>query len=261
MLDQMEPSDQVKGFLQEIAEIQQQAHRGVLGRFQAASSTGEEGYSEQVVAVPGGSVITEVWARAEKGIWSTSKTIKPGFTKFFARWKFPTVSLWTRLGSSRQNLFLQEKKVWKVFLTDTSLTQKPLTFFDGCLSKESFASIMEFSPAMVPTALVRSFLATTTLSRRDIWQIEQECFELWRKDGGSVRDPHPILEEVINAMNIFERLGVPAWPTVGDIPIKTYAVIRKVMECYNESISLNQREESIRDKAAKMAGVTRPNML
>jgi hypothetical protein len=56
-------------------------------------------------------------------------------------------------------------------------------------------------------------------------------------------------------MNIHERLGVPAWPTIGDIPIKTYAVIRKVMDCYNEAMSLNLKEQSVRKHVQEMTGI------
>ena len=76
-----------------------------------------------------------------------------------------------------------------------------------------------------------------------------------------MRDPHPLLEEVITAMNLYERFGIQTWPTLGDVPIRTYAVIRKTMECYNEAMSLNQKEESVRNKVAEMAGVKRPVMI
>jgi hypothetical protein len=62
-------------------------------------------------------------------------------------------------------------------------------------------------------------------------------------------------------MNLYERFGIPSYQTVGDIPIKTYTVMRKVMECYNEAISLNQKEERIREKAARLSGVKRPAMM
>jgi hypothetical protein len=260
MSNQVEPSAEIAQFLQEIAQVQQSAYVRKLGGFQEASSAGSEGHSEQIVGVAGSTVETEVWVKVEKGIWSTSRKKLPGFTRYHARWKFPTVSLWKRLGSSRQNLFTQEKKVWKIFLTETSLIQKPLTFSDGLLSNESFQDIMEFSPAMVPTELVRAFLRTTILSRQDISQIEQECRELWRVDGGSVKDPHPLLEEVINAMNLYERFGITTWATLGEVPVRTYAVIRKTMEMYNESQSLNMKEDHIRRRAAEMAGVRRPQM-
>jgi hypothetical protein len=261
MSTQMEPSPEIAEFLQEIAQVQQHAHDRKLGGLSQAAAFGEEVDCEQVVAVPGSTVATEIWARSEKGIWSTSKKEVPGFTKYHARWKFPTVSLWRRLGSSRQNLFLQEKKIWRVFLTETSLTQKPLTFFEGLLSDASYKDIMEFSPAMIPTELVRQFLKTAILSRHELSRIGRECMELWRVEGGSVRDPHPILEEVISAMNLHERFGILTWPTLGEVPIKTYIVLRKVIECYNEAMSLNQKEESIREKAAKLAGVQRPAMI
>jgi hypothetical protein len=76
-----------------------------------------------------------------------------------------------------------------------------------------------------------------------------------------VRDPHPLLEEVVTAMNLYERFGIQTWPTLGDVPIRTYAVIRKTLECYNEAMSMNQKEEHIREKAAKLAGVQRPQMM
>src|SRR6516165_8618593 len=104
------PSPEVAQFLQEITALQQSAHGGVLGGFQGDSHAGEEVDHEQVMGVPGSTVITEVWARSEKGIWSTSEKDKLGFIRYFARWRFPTVSLWKRLGSSKQNLFTQEKK-------------------------------------------------------------------------------------------------------------------------------------------------------
>jgi hypothetical protein len=258
---QMEPSPEVAQFLQEIAAHKQHANLRKLGGFSQASATGEEEYSEQVMAVPGSTIVTEVWMKSEKGIWTTSKTAKSGFTRYFSRWRFPTVSLWKRLGSSRQNIFIQEKKVWRVFLTETSLIQKPLTFFEGCLSDESFQDVMNFSPAMIPTALVRMFLKTTSLSRQELFQIEQECMEIWRKEGGSVRDPHPLFEEVITAMNLHERFGITAWKSFDDIPIRTYTVMRKVIECYNIAQDLNQKEEHVREKAAKMAGVRRPGMI
>jgi hypothetical protein len=257
VLSTMEPSDEIKRFLQEIAQVRQDAHGRKLGGFQEASSSGEEGDYKQVMAVPGGTVVTEVWAKLEKGIWSTSKKEAPGFTRYYARWRFPTVALWRRLGSTRQNIFTQELKVWRIFLTETSLIRGPLTFSENLLSDESFGDILGFAPAMIPTALVRLFLQTTTLSQQELYQIGKECMELWR-EGGSVRDPHPLLEEVINAINIHERFGIPAWSTIGEIPIRTYAVVRKALECYNESMSLNQKEDSVRRHVQQMAGVRPP---
>jgi len=257
MSNQVEPSPEIAQFLQEIATYQQHAYIRKLGGFQEVATAGTQEDSEQIVGIPGGTVGTEVWAKSNKGIWSTSKKEGSGFTRYYARWRFPTVSLWKRLGSSRQNLFTQEKKVWRVFLTETSLTQKPLTFSEGLLSEESFRDILDFSPASIPTALVRAFLRTTTLSPQELLRIGRECMELWR-EGGSVRDPHPLLEEVVNAMNLHERFGVPAWSTIGDIPIRTLVVIRKALECYNESMSLNQKEESVRKHAREMAGVKPP---
>jgi hypothetical protein len=210
------------------------------------------------MGIPGGTIVTEVWAKSERGIWSTLKTEAPGFTRYFARWRFPVVSLWKRLGSSRQNLFVQEKRLWKIFLTETSLIGNPLTFSENVLSEESFKGIMDFSPAMIPTELVRGFLKTTTLSSLDIYQIKKECGDLWRTDGGSVRDPHQLLEEVIIGMNLHEQFGVVTWKSLDDIPIKTYTVMRIVLECYNEAQSLNAKEQSVRHHARQMAGVKPP---
>lgn len=260
MSNQMEPSPEIAEFLQAIAAHQQSAHLRKLGGFQEVATAGEETDNQQVMGIPGSTVVTEVWAKVEKGIWSISKKEQTGFTKFFARWRFPTVFLWKRLGPSRQNIFLQEKKVWQVFLTETSLIQKPLTFSENILSDTSFRDIMEFSPPSIPTALVRAFLKTTTLSQQELLRIGRECMEIWRVEGGSVRDPHPLLEEVITAMNLYERFGIQTWPTLGDVSVRTYAVLRKTLECYNEAMSLNQKEDHIRDKAAQLAGVKRPQL-
>jgi hypothetical protein len=260
MSNQVDASPEIKEFLQEIEAYQQSAHKRVLGGFQEIATAGQEDDNQQIMAVPGSTVVTEVWAKSEKGIWSTSKKELAGFTKYFARWKFPTVALWKRLGSSRQNIFLQERKIWQVFLTETSLTQKPLIFSENLLSNESLRNILDFSPASIPTALVRAFLKQTTLSPQELLRIGRECMEIWRVEGGSVRDPHPLLEEVVTAMNLHERFGIQTWTTLGDVPIRTYAVIRKALDCYNEAMSLNQKEEHIRNKAAEMAGVKRPQM-
>jgi hypothetical protein len=202
--------------------------------------------------------MTEVWAKRDKGIWTTSKIAASGFTKHFAEWKFPTVSLWKRLGSSRQSPFTQERKLWKVFLVASSLTRRPLTFSNGLLSAESFRDILQFSPPVIPTTLVRMFLKTTTLSQQEISRIERECMTLWRQEGGSIKNPHPLLEEVINAMNLYERFGIQTWPSLNDLPVKTYTVLRKAMEVYSISMSMNMKEDSVRRHAAEMAGLRPP---
>ena len=104
--------------------------------------------------------------------------------------------------------------------------------------------------------LARSFLNRTTLSRQELLRIERECMILWRTEGGSVKNPHPILEEVITAMGLHERFGIITWANINDVHVKVYTVIRKVMECYAVAQGLNMKDDEIRKKAAKMAGIT-----
>jgi hypothetical protein len=82
---------------------------------------------------------------------------------------------------------------------------------------------------------------------------------LWRTEGGSVKNPHPILEEVITAMGLYEKFGIATWRSLDDMHIKVYTVIRKVLECYSTCQSMNMKDD-VRRKAAKAAGIP-PHLL
>jgi hypothetical protein len=130
-----------------------------------------------------------------------------------------------------------------------------LVFSGELLSEGLYQEILRFSPPVIPSALVREFLKTTSLSRQESLRIERECMTLWRQEGGSVRNPHPLLEEVITAMSLYEKFGILTWGNLDQIHVKTYLVIRKVLEAYATSQSLNMKEDALRRKVAQQAGL------
>jgi hypothetical protein len=202
---------------------------------------------------PGEPVRTQVQAVYRKRVWSLARKPEKDALDFWAVWRYPTVGLWKKLkkyDESRE----QEDKAWRYLLLDTSLIA-PVVLEGNQLSDEAHRKIMEFWPGMVPIALLRQYLETTVLSHSELLRIERDCYSLWTNQGGVVKNPHPILADVIWAMSLYEHFGVQLWERLDDMHVKIYAVMKKVMECYSMSMNINIQSVEQRKRAQQLSGV------
>jgi hypothetical protein len=203
---------------------------------------------------PGQSIRTEVYARERGGVWSLVKSGDPGSRCYFAEWRYPTVRLWYRV-QSFQDKIPRENRLWVYFLLNTSLVSR-VNFSGQIVDEETSQKIMKFSPGMIPAALLREFVKNVSLSNSENLRIERECYSLWSSEGsGGLKNPHPLLGEVIWAMGIYEKFGILTWDNVNDMHIKIYTVIRKVMECYAQSQLLNAHASKQRQIAQQKTGI------
>jgi hypothetical protein len=281
--DQVEPGQEVSEFIQEITSFKQSAPSRFVGALQnPSSSSPQRDYRQDLEEfgdslIPGEPIHTEVWARKNPdGVWETSgNPRKPpetkgdfpnlrgvrgemgekGFQLFTAEWKYPTVGLWKRLGYKRQNPFDQERKIWEVFLLQSNLAEGEPP------SARLSESILKSRRGFIASLLARQFLHTTILSQRETVRIERECMILWRGKGAPVRNPHPGLEEVVTAMGLNERFGLPTWTCVDEIHVKTYAIIKKVLECYSNAMNMNAAEDDVRHRVGQIVGIPRPRLV
>ncbi len=178
----------------------------------------------------------------------------PGAIEHFALWRPPLYGDWTANIDSRANPYEIERQVWQVYLQDTSLVPS-VTFEQDFLSPETFNTILSTVPASLPSALVRQFLDSTYLTRAESNRIERECDVLWAGSGRLLRNPHPLLEEVVTAMGLHEKLGIQTWQSLDEIPVKKVQAIRLVLNTYASLMALNEQARSSRARAIKDAGI------
>lgn len=202
---------------------------------------------------PGSTIRTEVLVNYHKRVWSLARKPDKNTKTFYATWKYPSIKLWQRLRRYNEN-YEQEEKGWKHLLLDCSFVS-PITMEGEQLSEESYQKIMGFSPGMIPSKLLQKYLITTTLTNGELLRIERECFMLWTVENGSLKDPHPILGDVLWAMNLYEKFGIQFWPDFSELHVKVYQVMRKALEHYSAAQGINQRAQAARRRAQQLTGV------
>lgn len=195
---------------------------------------------------------SEIHLILKKGRYIPVKSpIKNSFT-YYADWKTPYYGTWKPLERIK-NPFEREILVWKHFLTDTNLVD--YSNQGEYLSPDSYAKILSFIPAIVPSYLAAKFLDTLYLSALEVTQIERECYMLWQGEGGMVKDPHPLLDEIITAMGFYEKLGIKFWPDLNQLPVRTYYAIRHVLSNYATIMNQNELQRRSRQRAIQESGV------
>lgn len=198
-------------------------------------------------------VRTELYALNTRGVWSVPNKRTLECTLFWMTWRYPTVLLWKKTKKNDDH-FYREEDIFKYLLLDCSFI-RPLSFENNHLSEETYQRIMSYSPAMIPLTLVKDFITQSTLSQAESLRIERECYSLWTHEGSSVKNPHPILAEVIWAMTLHEKFGIQSLPNFQDLHIKTYFVIHKAIECYSQAQTLNVQAAEQRRRAQQLSGV------
>jgi hypothetical protein len=202
---------------------------------------------------PGTPVKTDVLVKYHKRVWSIAQKPDKDIKTFKATWRFPSVRLWRKTRRYNDS-YEQEEKLWKYLLLDCSFVS-PITMDGEELSEESCQKIMDFWPGMIPAALMQKYLATTAITSKEDLRIERECFQLWATEGGSIKDPHPILGDVIWSMSLYESFGISLWDNLDDMHVKIYAVMRKALSCHSQSIGINKSAGEALNRARAMTGI------
>jgi hypothetical protein len=114
---------------------------------------------------------------------------------------------------------------------------------------------MNFSPSIIPSTLIQKYLITTALTSKENIRIERECFSLWATEGGVLKDPHPILSDVIWSMSLHEHFGISLWGSLDSMHVKIYAVMRKALECYSQSMNIKSSGIEARKRAQELTGI------
>jgi hypothetical protein len=202
---------------------------------------------------PGSPVRTEVQVNYHKGVWSLARKPDKNSKTFHATWRYPSVRLWRKLKRYNEN-YEHERECWRHLLLNCSFVS-PITLEEEKLSQESYRKILEFYPGMIPAALLRKYLETTHLTNRELLRIERECYTLWTTENASLKNPHPILGDVVWSMSLHEHFGIQLWGNLEDLHIKIYAVMRKALECYASASSINMSAMEARRRAQELTGV------
>ena len=203
---------------------------------------------------PGESIRTEVYAWQERGVWSVSDQFQAGATLHYAVWRYPALRIWKRILQCNDSHSDKEERTWSYSLLKTSIVPTVILKHDR-LAESTFREIMAFRPAMIPMALLRRLNQKISLSMSENLRIERECFSLWASSSSGLRNPHPILSEVVWAMGLYEKFGLQTWPQLDEMHVKVYSVLRKAMECYSQAMDMNSKASTARALAQKMTGI------
>jgi hypothetical protein len=188
--------------------------------------------------------------RTPRGFKSSVKPF-PGAAKCYARWKNPTYGIWKNRIERKGDAIQTETLIWYYFLLETNIV--PVTHVRDHLDQPSHQAILKFIPSSLPSLLVTQFLKEIYLTQADSLRIERECSTLWSSTGATVKNPHPLLDEVVTAMGLYEKLGIQVWPSLDDLPVKTYTAIRQVLANYSQLMSLNEQQRRLRQQAINEA--------
>jgi len=197
-------------------------------------------------------IYTKMTARGKRVL---AKESEPFVQEFTAEWKFITVDLWQKVEPGRKtNPIEVEKNAWKYLLQKTSLF--PVTQENDELTKESLEKLWEITPGAIAKELVRPVVESAYLSKVEVERINRECTILFLAEG-KVNDPHPLIEEAIDAIAFKERYGIPIHPSRNAMPQRTYVGLKIISNLYAESMSQKNDAERLRREAMKKAGITR----
>jgi hypothetical protein len=201
----------------------------------------------------GTSVKTEIWTVEELGVHREVEQETPRAQYNYAVWELPTVGKWWDL-QRRLRPWQLEKLAWEMLLQDTSIAE--VEFIDDETSPKTMAQIMSFSPPVIPTRLVQGLLAKTTITSREIIQIDRESMLLWGSSGGAIKQEfHPLLERVSNAMALYEKFGIQAFGDLHTIDVRTFQGILHCLNCYGQVMKMNDQQRAMRQKAVQGSGI------
>jgi len=185
----------------------------------------------------------------------TSDTLEKGeANEHFVEWREPTMRAWDRVLSRQQNPFLEEERMWRFMLLETSLAGGIKVENDET-PEADLKKLMRFRPSALPAFMVQELRKEVQMTSEEMNRIERECFTLWGSAGGNLRNPHPLLEKVISAMSLYDKLGIVQWPSPEDIPVKTYTAIKHVLNCYARIMNLDEKQRAARASAVQQAGI------
>ncbi len=161
-------------------------------------------------------------------------------TTYWATWKVVTVGLWKRVLTSRGPFSaVDERLVWQHWLYESNLG--------------SADNIGQVRPGFVPFRLYKEVVRANVLSREDQARIKREC-HLVVMSGSTVRNPHPLFEEALSAMNMKERYGVVTHSSINEMPYRVYEAYRIVSQSVNQ---INEQKRSLKELQQQAAEASR----
>jgi len=181
------------------------------------------------------------------------KEKEPQAKEHTAEWEETTVAIWKKVEPRRRMTPVEiEKNVWKFMLLQTSLFQ--VTREDGELSKEPLEKLWNSKFGVIAKALVKPVIDSAYLSKVEVERINRECTNLFLADG-KISDPHPLIEEAIDAMAFKERYGIPLRRSMDEMPQKSHIAFRMISNLYAESMDQKNDAQRLREKAKKLQGI------
>jgi len=173
---------------------------------------------------------------------------------YFVEWAEATVKRW--LPINRLNFVDRETAIWDQMLVSTNLVTPPYRDSFGNLLKEVREKIFSY-PSVLIAPLVRQFLRSVELSRREVYQIEQECSTLFGASSGSrtsVNNPHPVVERACLSMLFSEKFKIPFYASVEEMPYSVLQGFRLVASVSDKMMESRQTAEDLRQQAKRLAG-------
>jgi len=181
------------------------------------------------------------------------KEKEPQAEEHTAEWEETTVAMWKKVEPGRRvPPVVIEKNVWKFMLLRTTLFS--VTRENGELSAETLKLLHAYKPGLILKELIRPVIDSAYLNREEIARLNRECVVLFRAEG-KLTDPHPFIEEAIDAIAFKERYGIPLYSSRDEMQQRSYMALRLISNVYAESTNQKDDAQRLRNEAKKLAGI------
>jgi len=178
---------------------------------------------------------------------------EPQAKEHTAEWADTTVEMWRKVEPGRRTPpIVIEKNVWKFMLLRTSLFS--VIREEEKLSVETLTQLQDYKPGFILKELIRPVIDSAYLNKVEISRLNKECQVLFLAEG-KLTDPHPFIEEAIDAIAFKERYGIPLYSSRDEMQQKTYMAFRLISNVYAESMNQKDDAHRLRDRAKKLAGI------
>jgi hypothetical protein len=175
-----------------------------------------------------------------------------------ATWRRPTMADWSYVEARtavERDVPGREERLWRRLLVAASFLPRLGRDEQGLLDAATWARILDFRPAWILTVLAEPVWRAVRLTPEEEAHITRNVQSLWSHTGGSVRNPHPLLSEVLTAMRLHKDYGIAYTPELGRMDQRLFAAFDLVARVKNEVEAANAEAEKNKELARRGAGV------
>jgi hypothetical protein len=173
---------------------------------------------------------------------------------YTAEWRELTVGTWQKIKAVESLPAGIERAMIRYLLCQTNLIPSLERDDDGGLNDATMRKIGE-----VPTDIVKGLFNPvykhSFLQKEEVAEIKDQGNRIWMMNQGNIGKIHPLLETSITALNLKERYGVPAFPSVMDIPQRHLEAMQLAMEILSNSMEMKKQQQEMRQRAMEKAGI------